>query len=168
VKPLEQGEKYVAVKPRKTKTEIPSSHIASYFHIVFSTKDRLRSIKPEWEPRLHSYMGGIIRGMDGLALQIGGDEDHAHVLASLKSKHRLDYLIRDLKADSSAWVHKEIKQMFEWQKGCGAFSVSPTAVDSVRAYIANQKAHHAKADFKSEYFDLLTKAGVEFEERFLW
>jgi hypothetical protein len=58
--------------------------------------------------------------------------------------------------------------MFEWQKGYGAFSVSPTAVPSVRKYILNQKEHHQKIDFKSEYIDLLTKAELEFEERFLW
>jgi hypothetical protein len=76
-------------------------------------------------------MGGIVRGLDAVLLKIGGIEDHAHVLASLKAKHRLDYFLRDLKADSSEWVHKEITRRFEWQKGYAAFSVSPTAVDSV-------------------------------------
>jgi putative transposase len=147
---------------------MPSSHVASYFHIVVSTKERHLWIKPEWENRLFSYMGGIIKGLDAVPLQIGGDEDHAHVLASLKSKHRLDYFIRDLKADSSEWVHKEITRLFEWQKGYGAFSVSPTAIPSVRNYILNQKEQHQKKDFKTEYIDLLTKAEVEFEERFLW
>lgn len=147
---------------------MPSSHIASYFHLVFSTKERHRWIKFDWENRLHSYMGGIVKGLDAVPLQIGGDEDHAHLLVSLKSKHRLDYFLRDLKADSSEWVHKEITKMFEWQKGYGAFSVSPTAVPAVRKYILNQKEHHRKMDFKSEYVDLLNKAGVSFEERFLW
>ena len=63
---------------------MPSSYIASYVHLVFSTKDRLRLILPEWEDRLHSYMGGIVRGLDAVPLKIGGIEDHAHVLASLK------------------------------------------------------------------------------------
>lgn len=147
---------------------MPSSHIASYFHLVFSTKDRHRWIRPEWESRLYSYMGGVIKGLDAMPLQINGGEEHVHVLTSLRSKHRLDYFLRDLKADSSTWVHKEITKMFEWQKGYGAFSVSPTAVPAVRTYILNQKEHHQKKDFKTEYIDLLSKAGVEFEERFLW
>ena len=105
-----------------------------------------------------------------MPLQIGGDEDHVHVhvLTSLKSKHRLDYFLRDLKADSSEWIHKEMTKMFEWQKGYGAFSVSPTAVPAVRDYILNQKEHHRKKDFQTEYIELLSKAGIEFEERFLW
>ena len=147
---------------------MPSSHIASYFHIVFSTRNRVCTILPEWEDRLHAYLGGIVKGLDAVPLQIGGIEDHAHLLVSTKSKHRLDYFIRDVKADSSEWVHKEFSRLFEWQKGYGAFSVSPTAVDSVSRYIANQRQHHAGVDFKSEYLELLMKAKVEFEETYLW
>src|SRR5215203_7485809 len=147
---------------------MPSSHIASYFHLVFSTKDRRRLILPEWESRLHAYMGGIVKGLDAMPLKIGGVEDHVHLLVSLKSKHRLDYFLRDLKADSSEWIHKEVARMFEWQKGYGAFSVSSTAVDAVGRYIENQREHHQRVDFKSEYVELVTRSGIEFEEKFLW
>ena len=147
---------------------MPSSHIASYFHLVFSTKDRMRFIDAEWEPRLHSYLGGIVKGMEAVPMQIGGIEDHVHLLVSLKSKHRLDYFLRDLKADSSEWVHKEITRKFEWQKGYGAFSVSPTAIEAVRQYIKNQRQHHLKIDFKNEYIDLLKKANLEFDDEYLW
>ena len=147
---------------------MPSSYIASYFHLVFSTKDRRRLISPEWESRLYSYLGGIVNGMGGVPLKIGGVEDHVHVLVSLSSKHRLDYFLRDLKGDSSVWVHKEITEMFAWQKGYGAFSVSPTSVNAVGRDIQNQKVHHQKVDFKMEFVELLDKAGVDFDERYLW
>ena len=147
---------------------MPSSYIASYFHLVFSTKERRRLILPEWEPRLHSYLGGIVKGMDAMPLEINGMDDHAHLLVSLKSKHRLDYFLRDLKGESSVWIHREVTRLFEWQKGYSAFSVSPTAVEDVKRYIANQKEHHRRVNFKTEYVDLLNKAGIEFEERFLW
>jgi hypothetical protein len=113
-------------------------------------------------------MGGIVKGLDAMPLKIGGVEDHVHLLVSLKSKHRLDYFLRDLKADSSEWVHKEITRLFDWQKGYGAFSVSPTAVNAVSRYIENQKAHHKRFDYKTEYVSLLEKSGIHFEEKFLW
>ena len=147
---------------------MPSSYIASYFHLVFSTKERLRLILPEWEERLYAYMGGIVKGMDAVPLKINGMEDHSHLLVSLKSKHRLDYFLRDLKGQSSLWIHKEITRMFGWQKGYSAFSVSPTAVEDVKRYIANQEEHHRRVDFKTEYVDLLRAAGIVFEEKFLW
>jgi len=128
----------------------------------------MKYISAEWEPRLHSYLGGIVKGMDAVPLQIGGIEDHVHLLVSLRSGHRLDYFLRDLKADSSEWVHKEITKRFEWQKGYGAFSVSPTAIDAVKKYIQDQRPHHSKVDFKNEYVGLLEKAGVEYDERYLW
>ncbi len=128
----------------------------------------MRFIDPEWEPRLHSYLGGIVKGIDAVPLQIGGVEDHVHLLVSLKSKHRLDYFLRDLKADSSEWIHKEITKRFEWQKGYGAFSVSPTATEAVRQYIKRQRQHHTKIDFKTEYIDLLKKANLDYEEEYLW
>ncbi len=147
---------------------MPSSHVSLFVHIVFSTKERGNLIRPEWEGRLHSYMGGIIRGLDAIPINIGGMPDHAHILSGLRSKHRLDYFIRDLKGDSSEWIHKEITRNFEWQKGYGAFSVSPTALKEVSAYISNQKRHHAKVSFQDEYVDLLRRSGTEYDERFLW
>ena len=103
-----------------------------------------------------------------MPLKINGMEDHSHLLVSLKSKHRLDYFLRDLKGESSLWIHREITRGFEWQKGYSAFSVSPMALEAVKRYIENQKEHHKRVDFRTEYVDLLTRAGIEFDEKFLW
>ena len=147
---------------------MPSSHISLNVHLVFSTKDRLPLISADYLERLHAYLGGIVKGMEAMPLAIGGVSDHVHLLVSLKSKHRLDYFLRDLKADSSTWFHKELHQKFEWQKGYGAFSVSPTAIDSVKKYIVNQAIHHQKKSFQEEYRELLKASGIEFNEEYLW
>ncbi len=147
---------------------MPSSHISSKFHLVFSTKERKSTILDEWENRLHSYLGGIIKGMDAVPLAIGGVSDHVHILLSLKSGHRLDYVLRDIKADSTGWVRKEFSKLFEWQKGYGAFSVSPLAVENVKAYISKQKEHHANVRFEDEYVALLERAGISYDEKYLW
>ncbi len=103
-----------------------------------------------------------------MPLAIGGVADHVHLLVSFKSKHRLDYILRDLKADSSAWIHTELKKKFEWQKGYGAFSVSPSSIEGVKKYIANQEKHHEKKSFEIEYVELLNASGIEYDEKFLW
>jgi putative transposase len=125
-------------------------------------------ITPEIAPRLHSYIGGIIKGLDAVPLSIGGVDDHAHLCAGLRSKHRLDYFIRDVKADSSEWVHKNFSAKFSWQKGYGAFSVSPTAIEGVKEYIRKQPEHHRKEDFQTEYRGMLERSGIEFDEEYLW
>ena len=147
---------------------MPSTHLTSNFHLVFSTKERRRLISDEWRPRLHAYMGGIVKGMDAVPLAVGGVEDHLHILVSLRSKHRLDYFLRDLKADSSAWIHKEFTRMFDWQKGYGGFSICPKELAMVRKYIENQEEHHRRETFQHEYVRLLEENEVEYDESYLW
>lgn len=147
---------------------MPSSHLCLNVHIVFSTKERIRIISDDYRERLHAYLGGIVKGMDAVPLAVGGVSDHVHLLVSLKSKHRLDYFLRDLKVDSSTWIHSELKKKFEWQKGYGAFSVSPSNIEGVKKYIANQEEHHRRKTFQSEYVELLEASGLNYDEKYLW
>lgn len=59
-----------------------STFFSLHYLIVFSTKERKPLIRADWRPRLHSHLGGIIRGMNGVAETGGGVEDHVHLLAS--------------------------------------------------------------------------------------
>ena len=106
--------------------------------------------------------------MEAVPLAIGEISDHVHLLVSLKSKHRLDYFLRELKADSSGWIHKELTKEFQWQVGYGAFSVSPTNIEGVKSYILNQEEHHKKKSFKDEYLELLEASEIDFDEKYLW
>jgi REP element-mobilizing transposase RayT len=74
-----------------------STFFSLHYHIMFSTKERRPTIRAEWKPRVHSYMGGIIRGMNGVAEIVNGVEDHVHSLISLRPVHSLADLMRDLK-----------------------------------------------------------------------
>ena len=77
-----------------------STFFSLHYHIVFSTKERLPFIKGDWQTRLHAYLGGIVKGMNGVPEAIGGVEDHVHILASLRPVHCIADLLRDLKKDS--------------------------------------------------------------------
>jgi hypothetical protein len=54
------------------------------------------------------------------------------------------------------------------KNGYGAFSVNPAQVERVIQYIANQKEHHRKKAFKTEYQEFLKKNEVPYDERFVW
>ena len=139
------------------------------YHIVFSTKNRESLINDEVKPRLYEYIGGIIRNKGGIALEIGGMNDHIHVLAKLRQDDSLSNVLRDLKANSSGWMHKVFPEMrdFSWQNGYGAFTVSASQIEIVRRYIANQEKHHAKYSFRDEFIKLLTVNQIEFDEKYL-
>jgi hypothetical protein len=113
-------------------------------------------------------LGGVAKGLGGFPQIIGGVEDHVHLLVGLKTTHCISDFIRELKRSSSIWVHNEIKaQDFKWQEGYGAFTVSPNSRASVKRYISNQKEHHRKRTFREEFVDLLNKAGIEYEDKWL-
>jgi hypothetical protein len=57
---------------------------------------------------------------------------------------------------------------FSWQQGYGAFSVSPSQVQVVKAYIQNQEVHHRKRNFEEEFVALLRSCGIEYDERFVF
>jgi putative transposase len=147
---------------------MPSTHTNLHYHFVFATKDHIPLIRKEWRPRLHAYIGGIIKNLGGVPLAVGGMEDHAHILTGLRSSHRVDYVLRDIKADSSLFIRKECEPKFQWQKGYGAFTVSPSGIEAVRQYILDQESHHRKHKFKDEYLAFLRKTNTPFDENFLW
>ena len=148
---------------------MPSTHLSLHFHVVFSTKDRVPTIRPEWRGRLHGYMGGIIQNLGGVPEAVGGIEDHVHLLLGLRATHCLADVVRDLKANSSRWVHADRGDAaFAWQEGYGAFTVSAQHIQQVVRYIAQQEDHHRRQTFQEEYVEFLKRGLVEYDERFLW
>jgi hypothetical protein len=57
---------------------------------------------------------------------------------------------------------------FYWQNGYGAFSISPSHVEALKKYIANQEQHHRRESFQDEFRRLLRKYKIEFDERYVW
>ena len=67
-----------------------------------------------------------------------------------------------IKEESPALAH------FHWQNGYGAFSVSPSNLEEVRSYIANQDEHHRKRTFQEEFRLMLQRHKIEYDERYVW
>jgi putative transposase len=139
------------------------------YHIVFSTKDRRPLITPAYEVRLYDYLGGTIRKLGGISLELNGTEDHVHLLAKLRPDCALSEVLRNLKANATGWMHDVFPSLknFSWQRGYGAFTVSQSNVDAVRQYISRQKEHHQKISFRDEFIQFLQENGIEYDERYL-
>src|SRR6516162_4150323 len=95
---------------------------SSLFHCVFSTKNRLRSIPAEMQPRLWAYIGGIARTNRMKALAVAGMRDHIHVLLSLPPAMAIAKAMQLVKSGSSKWMHEQGVSEFDWQVGYGAFT----------------------------------------------
>ena len=101
------------------------------------------------------------------AIEIGGVEDHVHILLSLPSTMTVSKALQLIKGGSSKWVHETFPehQLFAWQEEYGAFSVSVSQLDKTIAYIKGQEAHHRKMTFQEEFLALLKKHRIEYDER---
>ena len=133
------------------------------FHFIWSTKQRSPKISPDIQSRLYSYMGAIIRNNSGKLLEIGGMPDHVHLLIELSNLDKFSHFVRDVKASSSLWIHKNFSNLqdFAWQEGYGSFSVS------LKKYIQNQEQHHATMSYEEEYLKFLKLHNIKYDERFV-
>jgi putative transposase len=135
------------------------AHAANFVHCVFSTKERRNRISPELQEKLYAYLIGIADNLGFKILAAGGTANHLHLLIGLPPSLTLAEVVQKLKANSSRWLGEH----FQWQKGYGAFSVSPSLLPTVQAYIRNQAEHHRKRSFEEELVALLRKSGVAYD-----
>jgi REP element-mobilizing transposase RayT len=138
------------------------AHAANFVHCVFSTKNRRDQIPAELQEKLYAYLIGIAGNLGFKILAAGGTANHVHVLIGLPPSLTLAGVVQKLKANSSRWLG-ENSGGFEWQKRYGAFSVSPSLLPTVQAYIRNQAEHHKKRSFEEEFAALLKKSGVAYD-----
>ncbi len=145
-----------------------STYLGLHYHLIFSTKDRRPFIQAEFQPRLHEYLGGTVASLGGKCRIAGGVEDHVHLLVSPKATHTLADFMRKLKKGSSVWFKEMAKSnLFQWQEGYAAITVSPSARSDVTDYIRNQAEHHRKKSFGDELIRILELAEIEYDPKFI-
>lgn len=150
---------------------MPQSYTNLIYHLVYSTKERQPLITNDLQSRLYDYIGGMIRQRKGICLEIGGMSEHIHILTKLPPDKALSDVLRDLKANSTGWMHDVFPEMkdFTWQRGYGAFTVSGSQIEKVRDYIINQEEYHQKiGSFRDEFIKILKANQIEFDEKYLW
>ncbi len=140
------------------------------YHVVFSTKERRGLLAPDLAPRVHEYMGGIIREMGAAAICVNGTTDHVHLAVILRPTMAVSDLVRVVKTNSSKWLHEQAPSLgkWGWQESYGAFTVSQSGLGAVVKYIEAQQEHHRKMSFQEEFLELLKRHGIEYDERYIW
>jgi len=146
---------------------MPHTYSQNVIHIVFSTKDRRKTISKELQPRIWAYVAGICKNEGIFVHAIGGMDDHIHLLIQIPPSTSLSEAVNTIKSNSSRWASEE-GHKFRWQQGYAAFSVSASLVPAVVRYIQTQEAHHKKMSFEEELLALLKKHGVDFDSKFVF
>lgn len=119
---------------------------------------------------LHPYLSVVLNDHDCPSLQVGGVEDHVHLLFGLSRTTTIAQIVEAIKTSSSKWVKTKDERYgdFHWQAGYGAFSVSSSQVSRVIRYIQNQPDHHRRFSFQDEFRRILQRHQVEFDEWYVW
>ena len=138
------------------------TYSANYVHFVFSTKERRSSIPSELQEQLWAYLLGIANNLKIKTLAVGGTDNHVHLLVGLPPTMTVAEAMQKLKANSSRWLGEHSLE-FQWQEGYGAFSVSPSTLKTVKAYIRNQGEHHRRRSFEDEFRAFLDKSGIAYD-----
>ena len=92
------------------------SYTQTYYHIIFSTKNRAPVLRKERRKELFDYLWGILKNKRCHLYRMNGVDDHVHMLISLHPTVCLAYLVRDMKTSSTAWIrtnnvfHREGRQ----------------------------------------------------------
>jgi REP element-mobilizing transposase RayT len=149
---------------------MPQSLSKVIVHIIFSTKDREPFLDSNVRARCMLTWQQCAATFGGELVRVGGVSDHVHIVTTLPRTLSQAEMIEQIKKASSKWI-KEVDtryRPFFWQRGYGAFSVSPSQLEAVLQYIEAQQEHHRTRTFQEEYRELLRKHGVDFDERYVW
>ena len=139
------------------------------YHIVYGTKHHQGTLVLDQHDKLCRYTAGILRNKNCIVYKVNGHIDHLHILTSLHPSLKLAGIVKDLKLAASGWIKtKNIFPAFEgWQDGYGAFSCSWKDKERIARYIDKQREHHRRKTFREEYIEMLQKAGIEFDEKYI-
>lgn len=106
--------------------------------------------------RLYAYIGGIIKELDGILIEINAMPEHIHFYAYMPKTISVSKFMEIVKANSSKWIHTTFpgKNDFGWQDGYGAFSVSKSSESAVLQYIQDQQKMTLFRPFGAKYFSI--------------
>jgi putative transposase len=116
-------------------------------HCTWHTKFNAPVLTGNIEDRLHHYIKHRVIDTRGVGFyEIGGTEDHIHLVVSITSTVLISDWIGKLKGSSSYYINHEIanSKLLEWQDGYGVISFGTKDLEWVTNYVRNQKEHHKR------------------------
>ncbi len=146
-----------------------SSYTQILYQIIFSTKNREKTLIEKNRNELFNYIWGVIKNKKSHLYRINGVEDHIHILTHLHPTIALSDFIKDIKVSSSVMIKEKnlFPRFHGWQIGYGAFTYSIDSKKKLIKYIMNQPEHHKKETFIEEFKRILDEFHVKYDDKYL-
>ncbi len=117
------------------------------FHLVFATKEHAPVITAPIQRLLFNHLRQVCAELRSELHEIGGTEDHIHLLLSLLPSHRIDIVADTLKTSAAEMINKlSLNTTLEWEEGYGVLSLRNKDIEVVSEYLRTQKERHQKGD----------------------
>ena len=131
-----------------------------YIHAVWCTKNRSNILHGRLEIVAHDAIRSAICDLGMVPICVNSAWNHTHCLVSWNPSVSVEDALQSFKdRAASKWAtirsqEKHAVPKLIWQRGWGAFSVSPGKVEHAKSYIVNQKSLHRSGDTIKRYESL--------------
>ena len=111
------------------------------YQIVFSTKNRENTLVKSNVEKLYRDIQGILKQKNCVLYQIGGIEDHIHIITHIHPSISLADLIKNIKLGSSSFIKESniFSDFNGWQNGYAAFTYSQESKAKLINYVKKQE-----------------------------
>lgn len=131
-----------------------------FYHVVWSTKNRMPVIDERTEAALTQAIPGVARQHGCWTQAIGFMPEHVHLAISIPPRIAVADAIKTIKGSTSYMLNHELAETIDdwpgWQNEYGIVSFSEKNLPIVIDYVTHQREHHAANTII---------AGLEREER---
>jgi putative transposase len=116
-----------------------------HYHFIWTTFERAPWLNDSLRPLLYRSIQARAERLSVIVHEIGGIEDHVHVVAAVPPKLAVAECVGQFKGASSHTVNgwPGIESAFRWEEGYGAVSLGERSLPSVIDYVNRQREHHA-------------------------
>jgi REP element-mobilizing transposase RayT len=106
----------------------------------------------EYRPEILTHFREHAKSKNIVLDYINLHKNHVHALINLGKEQSISKVMQLIKGESAYWINKQkyLRIHFSWQDDYYAVSVSPSHVERVRKYIANQDEHHNEKTWEEE------------------
>lgn len=120
------------------------THTYIYIHTIWSTNGGQKLLSRIVRRVLFPYMKQNAASKGIQLMAVNGYDDHVHCLFKLIPVQNVHEIVKQLKADAGEWLNGNqlLPEMFNWEDGYSAYSVSPSTIDRSAEYINRQEEYH--------------------------
>ncbi len=135
--------------------------IEFYLHAILLTDNHKKLINNKNEDLLYKYVDVALKRHACKLLQIGGTENHVHLVFEMSPEISIDELLKKVKLGSQTELqHKGFRDFF-WSDGYYAYTIGAEDIEKERFNIMQQHLFHRDVTLEMELTKLRHELNME-------